>query len=125
MARRARALLAQYPDAERSSVYLEFRFGWYRGKGRQMDAKIAEMAREGWTFLRATEVTPLRTIRSWGGGLHLHFIRVYSDELQSTHVASLDPTGVGAVSSAARFTSRVAGGSVLFSSARKCVPLGL
>ncbi len=75
MERRARALLAQHPDAERSSVYFEFRSRWYRGKGREMDAKIAEMARNGWTFLRATEASPLRTIRSWGGGLTLHFIR--------------------------------------------------
>jgi len=40
-----------------------------------MDARIAEMATVGWTFLRASEANPLRTLRSWGGGLHLHFIR--------------------------------------------------
>jgi hypothetical protein len=75
MGQRARALLAQYPHAEQTSVYIAFRSGWWAGKQREMDTKIAEMAAAGWTFLRATEANPLRTIRSWGGGLTLHFIR--------------------------------------------------
>jgi len=84
MERRARALLAQHKDAERLSFYLEFRSGFKGGKEWEMDAKIAEMAREGWLFLRATAANPLRTIRSWGGGLHLHFIRVHPPELDTT-----------------------------------------
>ena len=44
-------------------------------KQREIDAKIAEMQPQGWTFLRAIEASPLRTIRSRGGGLTLHFIR--------------------------------------------------
>ena len=76
MERRARALLAQHAGAERISVYLAFRSGWWSGKGREMDAKISEMAAAGWTFLKATEASSLRTIRSWGGGLTLHFVRV-------------------------------------------------
>jgi len=75
MRRHARALLAQHPHAERTSVYLAFHSGWWTGKQREMDAKIAEMASAGWIFLRAGEASPLRTIRSWGGGLTLHFIR--------------------------------------------------
>jgi len=75
MRRRARAMLAQHPYAEQTSVYLAFRSGWWTAKQRAMDAKIAEMASAGWTFLRAAEASPLRTIRSWGGGLTLHFIR--------------------------------------------------
>lgn len=75
MERRAGALLAQHPDAERTSVYLAFRSGWRTAKQRDMDARIAEMASAGWTFLRAAEASPLRTMRSWGGGLTLHFIR--------------------------------------------------
>jgi hypothetical protein len=82
MEQRARALLAQHPNAELTSIYLAFRSGW-TGKRAEMDAKIAEMARGGWTFLRASEASPLRTIRSWGGGLTLHFIRVHSTELQA------------------------------------------
>ena len=85
MERRARALLAQHPHAERTSVYLPLHSTW--AKQREIDAKIAEMATAGWTFLRATEASPLRTIRSWGGGLTMHFIRVQSDELQATHAA--------------------------------------
>ena len=75
MERRARALLSEYPRAERKSVYLAFHSGWAAGKGREMDAKIAELRDGGWTYLRATEASPLRTFRSWGGGVTLHFIR--------------------------------------------------
>jgi hypothetical protein len=75
MKRRARALLAQYPDAVRTSVYLPFQSAWPNSKRKQMEAKISEMKADGWIFLRATEVNPLRTICSWGGGLTLHFIR--------------------------------------------------
>ena len=39
--------------------------------------------------------------------------RIQWSENEFLHSLSLEPTGVGAVSSAARFTSRVAGGSVL------------
>jgi hypothetical protein len=87
MERRARAILAQYPGAEMISVYLAFRSGWWSGKGKEMDAKVAELAAAGWTFLRATEASPLRTIRSWGGGVTLHFVRVPSDEFQTTQAA--------------------------------------
>ena len=80
MERRARALLAQHPDAERTSVYLAFRSGSSTARQREMDARIAEMASAGWTFLRAAEASPLRTMRSWGGGLTLHFIRTKSSE---------------------------------------------
>lgn len=76
MERRARELLAQHPQAERTSVYLAFRSGWVTGKQREMDSKIAEMSSSGWTFLRAIEASPLRTICSWGGGVTLQFIRV-------------------------------------------------
>ena len=75
MERRARALLAQHPGAEQTSVYLELHSTFAGDKQREIDAKIAEMQPQGWTFLRAMEASPLRTIRSWGGGLTLHFIR--------------------------------------------------
>ena len=86
MEQRARALLTQHPNAEQKSIYLAFRSGG-AGKRTEMDARIAELARAGWTFLRASEASPLRTIRSWGGGLTLHFIRVHSDEFQTEHAA--------------------------------------
>ena len=52
MERRARALLAQHPSAEQTSVYLPFGSAWAGGKRREMEAKIAEMQASGWTFLR-------------------------------------------------------------------------
>jgi hypothetical protein len=75
MERRAAELLAQHPGAEQTSVYLELHslFAW--DKQRELDAKIAEMQPQGWTFLRAAAASPLRTIHSCGGGLTLHFIR--------------------------------------------------
>lgn len=75
MERRARALLTQYPGAEQTSVYLKLHSTFAGGKQREIDAKVAEMQPQGWTFLRASEANPLRTLRSWGGGLNLHFIR--------------------------------------------------
>ncbi|HVZ33952.1 MAG TPA: hypothetical protein VG963_16105 [Polyangiaceae bacterium] len=72
---RARALLAEYPGAERTSVYLALRGSFGRGRQREIDRKIAEMALQGWLFLRGREAHPLRTIRSWGGGLMLEFLR--------------------------------------------------
>ena len=86
MEQRARALLAQHPNAARTSVYLEFRSGW-AGKRGEMDAKIREMARAGWIFWRASEASPFRTIRSWGGGLLLHFLRPHPDDLHTTPAA--------------------------------------
>ena len=76
MERRARGLLAEHPQAERTSVYLAFRSGWAPGKQREMDARFEEMRNSGWTFLRAIEANPFRTLLSWGGGVTLQFIRV-------------------------------------------------
>jgi hypothetical protein len=75
MERRARALLAQHPGAEQTSVYLELHSRYVGGKKREIHSKIAEMQPQGWTFLRAMEASPLRTMFSCGGGLTLHFIR--------------------------------------------------
>ncbi|MHC5026525.1 MAG: hypothetical protein ACYTGR_07160 [Planctomycetota bacterium] len=75
MERRARELLSLSPDAERTSIYLSLgsTFSW--GKQREIDARIDEMREEGWTYLRAREANPLRTILPWGGGVNLDFIR--------------------------------------------------
>jgi hypothetical protein len=69
MERRGHSLLAQHPGAEQASIYLALHSTWAWSKQREIDAKIAEMQPQGWTFLRAMEASPLRTIRSWGGGL--------------------------------------------------------
>lgn len=73
MERRARRLLSSHPNAERKSVYLSFPSAM--GRRAVMEARIAEIETDGWTYLRATEASPWRTLRSWGGGLNLHFIR--------------------------------------------------
>ena len=75
MRRRARALLAGHPGAGQTSVYLELHslFPW--DKQREIDAKVAEMKPQGWTYLQSSEASLSRTSRSWGGGLTLHFIR--------------------------------------------------
>lgn len=78
--RRAKGLLARYPGAEQTSVYLELHRAFGREKRREIDARIAEMQSRGWTFLRGSEASPLRTLRSWGGGLNLHFIRADGKE---------------------------------------------
>jgi hypothetical protein len=77
MEREARALLKQHPGAEQTSVYLSLHSILPSKKKQEIDAKITEMQAQGWTFLRAMEANPLRTICSLGGGLTLHFIRTY------------------------------------------------
>ena len=75
MERHARSILAQHPGAEQTSVHLELHSTFAWDKQREMDAKIAEMHQEGWTFLRASSAGFFRAMRSWGGALTLHFIR--------------------------------------------------
>jgi hypothetical protein len=78
--RRVHVLLAQYPGAEQTSVYLELHSTFPWNKQREIDAKAAEMKPQGWTYLQASVASPLRTTRSWGGGLTLHFIRTHDSE---------------------------------------------
>jgi hypothetical protein len=73
--RRARALLAAHPEAEQTSVDLKLHSMFAPGKQREIDAKVAEMQSQGWTFLRAMAAGPVRFFRSRGGGLTLYFIR--------------------------------------------------
>ena len=71
MERRARTLLAQNPNAEQTSVFLKLHSTFAWNKQREVDAKIAEMQPQGWTFLRLGEASSLPTFRS---GVTLHFI---------------------------------------------------
>jgi hypothetical protein len=75
MERRAKDLLAQMPQHELRTVYLAFNSVWPRARESKIAAKISQEQQEGWTFLRASEASPLKTIRTWGGGVNLHFIR--------------------------------------------------
>jgi hypothetical protein len=74
MARKAREILAQYPDAERTSVYIQYQSVTWKHKREVLEAKIAEMKADGWTFLRGTEA-PWGTPITWAGGETLHFVR--------------------------------------------------
>ena len=72
MERRARELLAQHPGAEQTSVFLKLHSTFAWNKQREVDAKIAEMQPQGWTFLRLMEASSMPTFRS---GVTLQFIR--------------------------------------------------
>jgi hypothetical protein len=73
MERRASALLAQHPGAEQTSVFLKLHSTFAWNKQREVDAKIAEMLPQGWTFLRIASSLP--TFHPWGASVTLHFIR--------------------------------------------------
>ena len=76
MERRARKLLAEHPGAEQTALYLQFRSARWSAKQTAHDAMVAEMAAKGWTFLRASEASPFRTLATWGGGVNMYFIRI-------------------------------------------------
>jgi hypothetical protein len=76
MERQARRLLAAHPGAEQTKVYLQFHSVSWSEKRKAHEAMVADMAAKGWTFLRASEASPLRTSITWAGGVNMHFIRV-------------------------------------------------
>ena len=45
------------------------------GKQQEIDGKVAEMTTAGWSLLGTVEASPLLTLRSWGGGVTLQFVR--------------------------------------------------
>ena len=75
MKRRSRALLAQNPGAEQTSVYLELHSPYIWNRQREIDAKIAEMKQHGWTFLESMQSVPYFLITGRQRGVTLHFIR--------------------------------------------------
>ncbi len=83
-ARQVHDLLARYPDAEQTSVFLPSRpISWRVWREpRAVSAKIDEMRRQGWTYLRSSRVQAGRlTLR----GVTLHFIR--TDGFKMNHAA--------------------------------------
>ena len=89
MERHARELLAQHPDAEQTSVYLQFRSVRWSEKKKDHDAMVAEMAAKGWTFLKASEAALRTTSVTWAGGVTMHFIRLHPlHESQTMHSAA-------------------------------------
>ena len=73
---RARTLRQLHPQAESERIYLPLISAFPATKRKAIEAKIAEMHKLGWTFVRMSEANPLRTLLSWGGGVNIHFIRV-------------------------------------------------
>ncbi len=77
---RAQKLLEQIPNHEIKIMYVSFKSGFAPGKRLEMNAKIAEMEKEGWVYLKSREANPLKTIKSWGGGLNMYFVRKLSND---------------------------------------------
>ena len=71
----ADAVLARLEDPEERVEYLALGSAWPVAKRRAMESRIGEIEQEGWTWLKATSAPFKKTIRSWGGGLYLHFVR--------------------------------------------------
>jgi hypothetical protein len=82
-ARHVHQLLAKYPDAEQTSVFLPSlpsSFWQMWRKHREIFAKIEEMKKQGWTYLRNSRSQDGRlTLR----GATLHFIR--TDDPKTRH----------------------------------------
>lgn len=80
MERTGAATLADHPDAERKSVRIVFTSLWAAEKEREVDQQIADMAAEGWTFVRLREDNPLRALTTIHGSARIDFVRQYSAE---------------------------------------------
>ncbi len=80
-ARNVHDLLTKFPDAEQTSVFLPsypMSLLYFWREPRQLCAKIEEMRKLGWTYLRSSRVQDGRlTLR----GVTLHFIRAEGCEL--------------------------------------------
>jgi hypothetical protein len=74
MERRATELTQRFPDAEQISEVVSLCSNWSAGKQRELEARIAQMQDQGWIYLRTTAVSPLVSLRHWGGAVRLHFI---------------------------------------------------
>jgi hypothetical protein len=73
MLRRADEVLAGMGPVEEAEVYVSFRSISERAAA--IEEKKAEMVQKGWTYLRLKEAPVHQTIKSWGGGLMLQFVR--------------------------------------------------
>jgi hypothetical protein len=84
-ARNLHDLLMKYPDAEQTAVFLPsfpISILYFWREPRQICAKIEEMRKLGWTYLRSSRVQDGRlTLR----GVTLHFIR--TDDFKTGHAA--------------------------------------
>lgn len=74
--RNAAKLLAANPDADQLAELLPLQSNWNSGKQCEIDGRIHEMQNNGWTYLRTSEVSPLISLKYWGGAVQLLFIRM-------------------------------------------------
>ena len=81
---RAADLLSQFPDAAQESEVLPLRGTFQDGKQREIDDRVGQQHRHGWTLLRVTAVNPLISIHHWGGAVRLHFVREASQSNASS-----------------------------------------
>src|ERR1044072_9110801 len=70
---RASDLLATMGEFDKTEVYLSFPS--VSGRTALIEEKKDEMARQGWTYLRLKEAPVRQSMRTWGGGLIMQFVR--------------------------------------------------
>lgn len=75
MRERAAQLEAENTFTERTTLYLPLKGTLSSTKQKQIDEKISEMAEQGWIYLKGS-YAGLKTIKSWGGGIDLHFAKI-------------------------------------------------
>jgi hypothetical protein len=75
MRERAAQLEAENTFTERTTLYLPLKGTLNSTKQKQIDEKISEMAEQEWIYLRGS-YAGLKTMKSWGGGIDLHFAKV-------------------------------------------------
>ncbi len=72
---RAKRFRNQYPIHERRIEYVRFDSVKRAAQKEAVRRKIDQLEAAGWVSLGVTPANPLVTIRSWGGGVNVHFIR--------------------------------------------------
>ena len=75
----AARLVRDTPEHEDRTEYIQLSHMLPWGKEREIARRIMEVEAEGWIYQKATAVNPLRSIRSLGGSLNLHFVRAKSE----------------------------------------------
>ena len=80
----AERLVRDTPEHEERKEYIQLRHVFTWGKQCEMARRITEVEAAGWTYLKASAVSPLRSIRSLGGALNLHFVRAKADGNSAT-----------------------------------------
>jgi hypothetical protein len=80
----AERLVRDTPEHEERREYIQLRHMLPWGKAREMARRITKVEAEGWTYRKASAVSPLRSIRSLGGALNLYFVRAKANGNSAT-----------------------------------------